>query len=100
MALDLTPFKTVDRITWTRHTVFEPHRGDDGNLRAYNGDGQIASIPLDTWTPDSPAVSRGYQPMTDNVGIVVVDPTTLDDVHNAIRDWCRDQLGRNDVTFS
>lgn len=102
--LDLEPFRTADTIRWVRRTVFAPHSGDDGNLVTGTGE----SIPLDTWTPKS---RRRWDPETDtmkiaerppyddNSGMVVVDPETLNDVHEAVRAWCRENLGRDDVAF-
>ncbi|MEV8610253.1 hypothetical protein AB0383_20400 [Amycolatopsis sp. NPDC051373] len=80
-----------------RHTVFTPHRGDDGNLIADSGH----SIPLDIYTPDAIAGWRGAPPaMANHVGIVVVDPENIDDVHAAVTTWCRDNIGREDIQFT
>lgn len=92
---DLTPFRNAAELTWVRHTVFAPHRGDDGTLVADDGH----RIPLDTYSPDTLIGGQVRPPMSDNVGIAVVDPVTLEDVHNAIRAWCRIQLGRDDICF-
>lgn len=93
----LEPFRTASTIRWVRHTTFAPHRGDDGNLVTDQGH----SIPLDTYPPDTLTGCRApTPPMTDDVGIVVVDPSTLADVHTAVTAWCRDNLGRDDVTFA
>ena len=103
--LDLEPFRTAATIRWVRHTVFAPHRGDDGNLVTDHGH----SIPLDTWptgkvyrwNPNTfvrEEVDR--LPVNDEVGMVVVDPETLEDVHGAVVEWCRSNLGRCDVSFS
>ncbi|MET9260468.1 hypothetical protein [Amycolatopsis sp. NPDC004079] len=102
--LDLEPFRTAETIRWVRRTEFAPHSGDDGNLVASTGH----SIPLDTWTPESRRRwnQRGdgleiaeRPPFDDKSGMVVVDPETLDDVHEAVRAWCRDNLGRTDLAF-
>lgn len=91
--LDLTPFRNAAELTWIRHTVFAPHRGDDGALVTDGGH----RLPLDTYTPDT--LGEVQPPMTENVGIAVADPKTLEDVHDAIRAWCRTQLGRGDIHF-
>ncbi|UKD50773.1 hypothetical protein L3Q65_00315 (plasmid) [Amycolatopsis sp. FU40] len=102
--LDLEPFRTAETIRWVRHTEFVPHSGDDGNL--VTGTGQ--SIPLDTWTPQSrprwnprsdERENVARPPVSDQTGMVSVDPETLDDVHSAIRAWCEANLGRTDVIF-
>ena len=98
MTIDLDIFRAAKHLEWKRWTVFAPSRGDDGNLIA---DG-VHSMPLDTYTTDSLTGRRAdWAPITtDGVGIVIVDPQTLDDVHDAIRQWCRDQIGRDDITFT
>lgn len=103
----LNPFADADTITWHRHTVFAPHRSDDGTLYADGcwADPGALWMPLDTYLPEiveTWAEFRGEckQPVTkEGVGIVVVDPVTIADVHNAVRQWCIDNLGRDDVLF-
>jgi hypothetical protein len=98
MTIDLGVFRTAKHLQWKRHTVFAPNRGDDGNLIA---DG-AHSLPLDTYTPDTgTAKYRSQPPITeDGIGIVVVDPETLEEVHNAVRAWCRNVLDRDDIHFT
>lgn len=101
MTVNLDVFRTAKALTWKRWTVFAPHRSDDGTLFAHTAGGiECASLPLDTYTPDSLTHAREkWAPITGNVGIVVVDPTIIEDVHEAVRAWCLGQLGRDDITF-
>lgn len=93
-ALDLTPFTNADTLTWEQITVFAPHRGDDGTLITDTG----YRLPLDVFTAANSCAD--WPPLSDGLGIVVVeDPTTIDDTREAVRAWCRAQLGRDDVTF-
>lgn len=103
--LNLAPFRTAKTLAWKRWTVFEPHRVDDGTLFAFDDDGkEMASLPLDTY---SEAAGYGVIPLEDQgspitrsgVGIVWVDPETVEDVHAAVRAWCKARLGRDDVEF-
>jgi hypothetical protein len=89
--VDLRPFRTAEKLVWRRHTVWAPHRGDDGNLVA--GD---VSMPLDTWLPGRFTADS----ITENgVGIAIADPESLEGTHDAIRRWCRQFLGRDNVEF-
>jgi hypothetical protein len=74
--IDLDVFHNADKLAWTQWTVFEAHRSDDGTLFAWG----------------KPITSNG-------VGMVWVDPATLDELHTAVRAWCEDQIGRVDVEF-
>jgi hypothetical protein len=94
--IDLDPFRNAKTLLWKQHTVFAPHRGDDGTLIA---DG-VHKLPLDTYTTDSLTGGRKkWPPMTDGVGIVVVDAETLDDTREAVRAWCLEHIGRDDIRF-
>lgn len=98
--IDLDVFRNAKKLVWERFTVFAPHRGDDGTLIA---DGEHR-LPLDVVTPDMLGMSTvGTPPLSgegdETVGIAVVDPNTVDDVHVAVRAWCEAQLLRKDVEF-
>jgi hypothetical protein len=100
MSIDLAPFRTAKTLRWVQHTVFEPGRGDDGCLVADD----THELPLDVVTPAMLGSSTvGTPPLSgegeETVGLAVVDPETLDDVHAAVRAWCREQLKRSDVEF-
>jgi hypothetical protein len=99
--IDLDPFRTAVRLEWKLQTVFVPHRLADGMLRAYDTLGYtIANFPLNVDTPDLYAEDGSPDPpITASTGIVVVDPETLGDVHAAVRAWCKEQFGRDDVEF-
>lgn len=100
MSVDLTAFRDAETLLWKRWTVFEPNRGDDGTLYAYDAnDDEMASLPLDTWTIVEKRAVKMASPFTNGVGIVVVNPDTLDDVHAAVRAWCKARVGRDDVEF-
>ena len=96
ITINLDVFRAADTLRWKQHTVFAPHRGDDGTLIANGGH----RLPLDTWTPDRLTHGReNWPPMTANVGIAVVDPDTLEDTREAVCAWCREHLGRDDIKF-
>jgi hypothetical protein len=47
---------------------------------------------------DDPEAGDG--PISDGgVGIVLATPETVEDAQEALRGWCREQLGRDDVVF-
>jgi hypothetical protein len=96
---DLTPFRQAKHLTWRQLTVFAPHQGDDGSLLTDRGE----SLPLDTALPNErvpPASGTRINALhPDGVGIAVCDPTCLQDVRQAITQWCREFLGRDDIKF-
>jgi hypothetical protein len=87
----LDVFRDAKTLMWKQHTVFEPHRGDNGTLIA---DG-VHKLPLDTFS----GVRKNWPPMSQGAGNVMVDPETLDDTREAVRAWCREQIGRDDIRF-
>lgn len=94
MSVDLTTFRNATELYWQQHTVFEAGRGVDGTLVA----DKRTRLPLDIYSPDE-VTSFTRTPLGDGVGVVVATVPTFDDVHEAIRSWCREQLGRDDVGF-
>lgn len=107
--IDLTKFRATDRLIWNRWTVFEPGGGSaDGTL--YAGDQDTEGLPLDVFIPDEldidgvpeilPSGVRmlPYNPLA---GVIIVaEPASLAELHETVRAWCRDQLGRDDVEFT
>ncbi|MDQ0376583.1 hypothetical protein [Amycolatopsis thermophila] len=96
--IQLDRFRSAERLEWKRHTVFQPHRVDDGNLIAHlPGGGEPLSFPLDSTLPteryDSPVV------IDPGMGVVPVDAASLDDLHGAVRAWARVFIGRDDIEF-
>jgi len=103
--VNLDVFRNAKTLLWKRWSVFEPNRGDDGTLYALNAVGSVIDhMPLDSYTEAEAhgIIPREEQrsPITSNgVGIVWVEPATLDELHTAVRAWCKDQFGRDDVEF-
>ena len=113
---DLTSYRRAERLEWRALTVFDGDRGGDGNvdgvLHAINGDQVLASLPLDIFTRatwDSlhhldtlrgrEVPSGSWVPNQDNpMGMIIADPRTRDAVQDEIRQWCRQECGRDDVT--
>ena len=95
MTVNLDVFRTATTLRWMQQTAFEPGRGDDGYLIA----DETHTLPLDTYTFAELGPHTDRPPLTDHAGIVVVEPETVEDAHTAIRAWCKDQLGRDDVAF-
>jgi hypothetical protein len=100
---DLQPFRDAPSLRWHPFTVFEPGRGDDGQLIASTGE----TLSLDTWTwreldrqTRTTVLTTGqhslYEP---RIGINVVVPLNQEAMREAIREWCREFIGRDDVAF-
>lgn len=96
--MSLDPFIHADSLHWRRLTVFEPGRYDDGNLIATT-DGAWVRMPLDTVQPTPSVDSHTYNTHYGQGLALAPPPETLEDVHEAIRSWCREFLGRDDVRF-
>lgn len=100
---DLGKLRDSRTLRWNRWTVFRPGQGTDGTLYSDDGPG----LSLDVWTAAETAAelarrSRQANPDTgehESVAIVA-DPRNLDELHEAVRTWCRDTLGRDDVEFT
>lgn len=90
--VNLDRFRNAAALRWQPHTVFEPGKGADGTL--YTGEG--AGMPLDIFSPDE--LTRDVHPPISG-GVGVATPQTLEDAQAAVCGWCREQLGRDDVTF-
>jgi hypothetical protein len=109
---DLEPFRTAQRLEWHAWTVFDGDDPDgdgqmDGDLRAINGNEVAAHVPLDIFSPE--ALEDGtctlgsgpwYLGQDAPVGIIVANPSTRDQVGEEIRRWCRQEIGRDDVTLT
>lgn len=97
--MDLSLFRHAPTLRWHPHTVFEPGTGADGTLFA-DGDERL---PLDIYSHAEIGrdieLQRIQLPISNGVGIVIADPATVADAHEAVRSWCRDQLGRDDIEF-
>lgn len=92
--VDLGAFRAAADLRWHPFTVFEPGGGVDGDLIA---DGST-HLPLDVYAPDE--LTRDvHPPLSGGVGIVVAAPATTGEAEEALRGWCREQLGRDDVVF-
>jgi hypothetical protein len=92
--VDLDKFRNTKTLRWQPHTVFEPGKGADGTL--FTGEG--AGMPLDIYSPEE--MTRDvHPPISGGVGIVEYKPVAVADAQAAIRGWCREQLGRDDVVF-
>lgn len=115
---DITPYRCAEQLEWKALTVFDGDHGGDGNidgeLRAVTGGTVIAHLPLDIFTAESwddlhrqairrgSTISRGpWIPGQDQpLGQIIADPRTRDAVIHEVRQWCREQIGRDDVTVS
>jgi len=94
--MDLQPFREVAVLRWRAFTEFEPGGGVDGQLTADD----TKAMPLDIYTPAELPPGAPVPPtIVDGVGISVAMPHTMDDVREAVRAWCREVLGRDDVEF-
>lgn len=92
-AESLTTLREATTLHWHRWTVFRPGGWADGTLITDTGQ----RYPLDITLPDHHHTAGDLT--ADVVGVAVIDPANLNDVHNAVRAWCRRFLGRDDVTF-
>lgn len=89
----LAAFRAARHLAWVRHTPFQPRSVADGDLIADN----TLRMELETWLPDD--IHTSHYISSGGVGIAIVRPDTLDELHDAIRGWCLQHLGRADVTF-
>lgn len=92
--IDLDKFRNAKTLRWQPFTVFESGKGADGEL--YTGEG--AGLPLDIYSPEE-VTCDVTPPLSGGVGIVVYKPVAVADAQAAIRGWCREQIGRDDVVF-
>lgn len=120
---DLSKFREAKALRWNRWTGFKPGSGTDGTLYADDGSG----VPLDTWTEKeaiielarSPSRVRTAEPrivtlpggvrvlpaadekaQRNQIVGIIADPACLRELHETIRSWARDVLGRDDVQFT
>lgn len=112
---DLGKFRDARVLRWNRWTVFSPGHGIDGTLYA---DDDPDGLPLDTyipavlpnlawtrtWVPRLITLPTGVRVLPDGwsetvIG-VVADPADLGGLHETLRAWCRDVLGRDDIQFT
>lgn len=90
----LDVLRGAETLVWVQATVFRPGYGDDGNLV-----GDDVSIALDTFLRDHDHDTNEWNPKYEQ-GIAVMDPPkSLADTQGAVRAWCREFLGRDDVQF-
>lgn len=112
---DLAKFRDATVLRWDLATVFAPGHSVDGTLYA---DDDPCGLPLDTYTTAElpyrawtrrwedklitlPSGTRVFPDAWSGTVIgVVSDTTALSELHNEIRGWARDVLGRDDVQFA
>ncbi len=100
--MDTTPFRTAAELRWHPNTIFTPGEGGDGDLIATRPGADPITLVLDIYTPADMASDKATTPFTGDLGdlgVVVAEPATIEQAQDAIRGWCREQLGRDDVMF-
>lgn len=96
MSDSLTAFRNASKLRWEQYTEFTPGKSVDGAVVADD----TKAIPLEVWSERDTDVEVGSSTVLGSVGMVVSPARTLSEVHDAVRIWCRNQLGRNDVVVS
>lgn len=98
--MDLDPFATAVALCWRAHTSFVHGGGADGDLVATLDTGRELVLPLDVYMPAELAADSVRPPMSGNLGVASVEHVdSIEDIRQAVRAWCSEQLHRDDVTF-